>query len=93
LAIYWVTLGNPSYTEYHSGNGDDRHKVDAPSAYYKEAREKAMDNAKGKAEQIAGLAGIKLGEPTYVNESATTPYYGCKGYEIWRYLCPHRLQS
>lgn len=56
--------------------------VDDPSAYYDEAREKAMDDAKGKAEKIAGLAGMKLGEPTYINESATTPYLGGMGYEM-----------
>jgi len=46
--------------------------VDDPSAYYDEAREKAMDDARGKAEKIAGLAGMKLGEPTYINESASS---------------------
>lgn len=56
--------------------------VDDPSVYYDEAREKAVADAKGKAEKIAGLAGVKLGEPTYINESATTPYYGGMGYEM-----------
>jgi len=56
--------------------------VDDPSIYYDEAREKAMAEAKAKAEKIAGLAGMKLGEPTYINESTTTPYLGGMGYEM-----------
>jgi len=43
--------------------------VDDPSAYYEEAREKAMADAEAKARQLARLAGVKLGEPTYINES------------------------
>ena len=42
--------------------------VDDPSAYHEEAREKAMADAKAKAEQLAKLAGIKLGKPTYISE-------------------------
>jgi len=56
--------------------------VEDPTAYYAEAREKAMDDAKGKAEKIAALAGMKLGVPTYINESASTPYLGGMGYEM-----------
>ena len=47
--------------------------VDEPSAYYDEAREKAMADAKAKAEQLAGLAGITLGKPTYISEGAHMP--------------------
>ena len=47
--------------------------VDDPSAYYEEARGKAMDDAKAKAEQLAGLAGITLGKPTYISEGAHMP--------------------
>lgn len=47
--------------------------VDDPSAYYDEAREKAMADAKDKAEQIASLAGMKLGDPTYISEGIVTP--------------------
>lgn len=43
--------------------------VDDPSAYYEEARRKAMADAKDKAEQLAGLAGVTLGKPTYISES------------------------
>jgi len=44
--------------------------VDDPSAYYEEARQEAMADAKAKAEQLAELAGVTLGKPTYISESA-----------------------
>ena len=47
--------------------------VDDPSEYYEEARGKAMADAKDKAEQLAKLAGVKLGKPTYVSESTYIP--------------------
>ncbi|MFC1931943.1 SIMPL domain-containing protein, partial [Chloroflexota bacterium] len=43
--------------------------VDDPTPYYKEAREKAMTDAEAKAEQLASLSKVKLGKPTYINES------------------------
>lgn len=43
--------------------------VDDPTAYHEEAREKAMADAKAKAEQLADLADVKLGKPIYINES------------------------
>jgi len=54
--------------------------VDDPSQYHKEAREKAMADAKAKAKQLADYGGVKLGNPTYINESggfipAPRPYY------------------
>ena len=36
-----------------------------------EAREKAMADAKAKAEQLAALAGVTLGKPTYIAESGS----------------------
>ena len=42
--------------------------VDDPSPYYDEAREEAMADARAKAEQLAELAGVELGEPTYISE-------------------------
>jgi len=51
--------------------------VDDPTAYYTQAREKAMANAKAKAEQMAGLANITLGKAFYISESGVyipTPY-------------------
>ena len=47
--------------------------VDDPSAYYEEAREKAMTDAKAKAEQLADLAGGRLGKATYISESSYVP--------------------
>ncbi len=44
--------------------------VDDTEPYYAEARAKAMEDAKNKAEQLADLAGVKLGKPTYVSEGA-----------------------
>jgi len=43
--------------------------VDDPSAYHKEAREKAMADAEAKARQLADAGEVKLGKPTYINES------------------------
>ena len=43
--------------------------VDDPGVYYKEAREKAMADAELKAKQLAESGDVKLGKPTYVNES------------------------
>jgi uncharacterized protein YggE len=43
--------------------------VDDPTPYHKEAREKAMADAEAKARQLADLSGVKLGKPTYINES------------------------
>ncbi len=45
--------------------------VDDPTPYQKEAREKALADAHEKARQIADTAGVRLGEPTYINESSS----------------------
>lgn len=47
--------------------------VDDPTGYYTQAREKAMADAKAKAEQMAKLAGVTLGKPTYISESSYYP--------------------
>ena len=47
----------------------DTFNVDDPSQYHKEARGKAMANAEAKAEQLADLADVRLGDPTYISES------------------------
>jgi uncharacterized protein YggE len=44
--------------------------VDDPAPHYKEARKKAMADAQAKAKQLADSAGVRLGEPTYINESS-----------------------
>lgn len=56
--------------------------VDDPSAYYEEARGEAMADAKAKAEQLAELAGVTLGKPTYVAEGAQPPIYKDVYYEL-----------
>jgi uncharacterized protein YggE len=47
--------------------------IDDPSASHKEARDKAMADAKNRAEQLADLAGVKLGKPTYISENLYFP--------------------
>ncbi|MDY7018923.1 MAG: SIMPL domain-containing protein [Chloroflexota bacterium] len=42
--------------------------VDDPEPYYEQARDKALKDAKNKATQLADLAGVKLGKPTYISE-------------------------
>lgn len=48
-------------------------QVDDTSAYLDEAREKAVTDAKAKAEQLAELSGVTLGRATYVSENTSTP--------------------
>ena len=56
--------------------------VDDPSAYYEEAREKAMDEAEAKAKQLARLGGVTLGKPTYISEGAPPIVYPRAVYEV-----------
>lgn len=42
--------------------------VDDPTAYYEEVREEAVADAKAKAKQLADLAGVDLGKPTFISE-------------------------
>ena len=49
--------------------------IDDPSEYRIEARDKAMADAKAKAEQLANLGGVTLGKPTYISESISYPIY------------------
>jgi uncharacterized protein YggE len=51
--------------------------VDDPTPYYEEARAQAIAYAKAKAEQLADLTGVDLGEPTYISESS---YYYSPNY-------------
>lgn len=46
--------------------------VDDPSEYYEEIRAEAMADAKAKAEQLADLAEVELGKPTYIYEGSTS---------------------
>ena len=47
--------------------------VDDPTEYYEEAREKAVADAEAKAKQLAEVAGVKLGKPSYISESSYVP--------------------
>ncbi|MFC1914166.1 SIMPL domain-containing protein [Chloroflexota bacterium] len=47
--------------------------VDDPSGYQREARQKAVVDAKAKAGEIADYAGVKLGKPIYITESSYMP--------------------
>ncbi|MFC1871508.1 SIMPL domain-containing protein [Chloroflexota bacterium] len=47
--------------------------IDDPAPYQEEARDKAMADAKNKAEQLADLSGVKLGKPTYISENLYYP--------------------
>jgi len=56
--------------------------VDDPVPYQKEAREKALADAREKARQIADEAGLRLGDPTYINETSSYyPYPVAMAYE------------
>ena len=48
--------------------------IEDPSAYQTEARQKAIADAAAKAKQMAELAGVTLGKPTYITENAYIPY-------------------
>jgi uncharacterized protein YggE len=47
--------------------------VDDLAVYYEQARQEAMADANAKAEQLAELAGVNLGRPTYISESIQVP--------------------
>ena len=47
--------------------------VDNPEQYYTEARQKAMNDAQTKAQQLATLGGITLGKPIYISENSVSP--------------------
>jgi len=55
--------------------------IDDPSGYYEEARDKAMADARAKAEQLARLGGVKLGKPSYISEGASYPIYPRPAFE------------
>ncbi len=47
--------------------------VDDPTGHYEDAREAAMADAEAKAEQLAKLAGVRLGKATYISEGGSRP--------------------
>jgi len=44
--------------------------VDEPETYYEENKQKAMEDAKAKATQLANLGDVTLGKPTYIGEGS-----------------------
>ena len=48
--------------------------IDDTTALSSQARQKAMADAQAKAEELTTLAGVTLGDPTYITESTSTPY-------------------
>jgi len=48
--------------------------IDDTTALRSEARAEAVADAQTKAEELATLAGVSLGKPTYISESISTPY-------------------
>jgi len=48
--------------------------IDDTTALRSEAREEAVADAQAKADELASLAGVTLGKPTYITESISTPY-------------------
>jgi uncharacterized protein YggE len=53
--------------------------VEDQTQYYKEARQKAIEDADHKAQKLAGLYGVTLGKPTFVSEFSTPPIYNFSG--------------
>jgi uncharacterized protein YggE len=49
--------------------------IDDTTALRSEARGEAVADAQTKADELATLAGVSLGKPTYISESISTPYY------------------
>jgi len=55
--------------------------IDDPTEATNEARDKAMADAKAKAQQLASKSGVTLGKPTYISENSYMPYspsYRCQ---------------
>jgi uncharacterized protein YggE len=48
--------------------------IDDTTALRSEARAEAVADAQAKADELATLAGVTLGKPTYITESVSTPY-------------------
>lgn len=50
--------------------------IDQPDKYYPQARTLAMNDAKDKAENLASLAGVKLGPAIYISENSNSQPVG-----------------
>jgi uncharacterized protein YggE len=64
-----VAAAGGDYTRINSVGFD----LDDPAEYYADARELAVVDAKAKAEQLAEVADVNLGKPTYISESSYVP--------------------
>jgi uncharacterized protein YggE len=64
-----VTAAGGDYTRINNIS----FSVDDPTPYYEQARQEAMDDARAKAGQLADLAGVNLGKPTYISEGSVSP--------------------
>ena len=55
--------------------------IDEPEKYYDDVREDAVEDAREKAEQLANMAGVILGNPVYISETAqsSAPIYRAGG--------------
>ncbi len=53
---------------------DIRFTVSEPAKYQAEARDKAFDDAKGRAEQLAKRSGVALGSPLHISENSGGVY-------------------
>ncbi len=47
--------------------------LDDPSVHLEVARSNAVDDARSKAEQLAQLTGVQLGDPIHISETSSTP--------------------
>ena len=59
--------------------------IDDPEALRQEARVKALENAKEKADALARVAGVDLGKIVSFSEYASTPYSAYKSYDSLGY--------
>ncbi|MCJ7509416.1 MAG: SIMPL domain-containing protein [Dehalococcoidia bacterium] len=55
--------------------------IDDTTALRSQARQKAVADAQATAEELAALAGVTLGDPTYITESNSTPYTQAYSYD------------
>jgi len=66
-----------------------RFGIDDPAPYYEKARERAVEDARAKAEQLARLNGVKLGKPIRISEGGGLfPSYEAGGIRLSGNLAP-----
>ena len=57
-------------------------EIDNPDKLKEEARQKALEQAKTKAEALANIVGVKLGKVVSFSESSSTPTQYYSGYAM-----------